>query len=94
MNIFTAKLVDAAKELLKAAGYFVENLWHVEDIHFICEQTNQPSISDDEAMAVFTVANEQFEGETGISWPQLEKALNVYQQRKTLLSSMCETNSI
>jgi len=76
------KLVEAARELLKSHGYFVDNLWHVDDIHFICEEKNLPILSDDEAMEVFTIANEQFDGEFGISWPQLEKAVENYVKRK------------
>lgn len=76
------KIIRAAKELLKLYGYHVENLWHVRDVHFICEQNNVASITDREALEVFVIANEEFDGETGISWPKLEKALYTYLQRK------------
>lgn len=87
------KIVEAARDLLKAHGYFVENMWHVQDVHFICEQYHLPEITDDEAMEVFKIANEQFDGEAGLSWPQLEKALFVYMKRKALLNGMCENNA-
>jgi len=86
------KVVEAARDLLKAHGYFVENMWHVQDVHFICEQYHLPEITDEEAMEVFKIANEQFDGEAGLSWPQLEKALFVYMKRKAILSGMCESN--
>lgn len=93
MNSTTARMTEAARELLKSLGYFVENLWHVDDVHFICEQSELPRLADEEAMEVFAIANEQFDGETGLSWPQLEKALNIYLHRKAMLKSMCEKGS-
>jgi hypothetical protein len=76
MNSDSSKIVDAAREVLKAFGYFIDNLWHVDDVHFICEQQQLPRITNEEAMQVFIIASQQFDGETGISWPQLEKALH------------------
>jgi len=84
------KVIEATRELLRTFGYFTDNLWHIDDIHFICEQKDLPKIDDEEAMEIFAIANQQFDGETGISWPQLEKAINTYLQRKALLRSMCE----
>jgi hypothetical protein len=85
MNGSEIKIVENARELLKAYGYFVDNLWHIDDIHFICEQKNLATLSNNEAMEVFIIANEQFEGETGLSWPQLENAVNSYFSRRALL---------
>jgi hypothetical protein len=94
MDLQVTKIIEAARELLKAAGYFVDNLWHVRDVHFICEQQELPKISDDEATEVFTLANQQFDGETGLSWPQLEAALRMYLQRKMVLAAPCESNPV
>ena len=88
MNSKDNKVIEIAVELLKAHGYFVDNLWHVDDIHFICDQKNLPNITNNEAMEVFVIANEQFEGETGLGWPQLENALNCYLRRKALLAEV------
>jgi hypothetical protein len=85
MNHRETKIVEATRALLKSFGYFVDNLWHVDDMHFICEQQNLEKITDEEAMEVFTIANQQFDGETGISWPQLESALRVFLARKVLI---------
>ncbi len=82
------EIIDTSRELLKSFGYFVDNLWHVDDIHFICEQKKLPHLTDKQAMEVFMMANRQFDGENGLGWPQLENALNIYMQRKTLL---CDT---
>lgn len=81
----STKVVKMAQELLKSEGYFVDNLWHVNDIHFICEQQGLPPISNEEAQEVFGIANGQFDGEVGLSWPQLEKALRAYLQHKTIM---------
>ena len=94
METIMMRLVEVAREMLKTCGYFVDNLWHVDDIHFICEQCSLPAISDDEAMQVFVIANQQFNGENGISWPQLEKALHTYLHGKSVLSSFCESSPV
>ena len=87
------EVVDAAKKLLKSYGYCVSHLWHVDDVHFICEQHELPKISDADAMEVLVLASRQFDGETGISWPQLERALTSFMKRKSLLQDMCESES-
>ena len=87
------RMVEAARELLRNSGYCVENLWHVEDVHFICEQNDLSKITDSEAMDVFKVAHDQFDGENGLSWPQLEKALNTYLLRKALLEGLCKAQT-
>jgi hypothetical protein len=91
MTTSHTKMIEAARELLRNSGYFVENLWHVEDVHFILEQNDLPKIKDAEAMEVFKIAHEQFDGEHGLSWPQLEKAVNTYLLRKALLEGLCKT---
>lgn len=91
MELQTTKVVEATRELLKAFGYFVDNLWHVDDVHFMCEQHGFVEITDTEAMEVFHIANMQFDGEHGLSWPQIERALRTYMQRKILVSSACES---
>ena len=93
MDRQSSKIIEATRELLKSYGYFVDNLWHVDDVHFISEQQQLPKLSDEEAMQVFAIANEQFDGETGISWPQLEKALYIYLQTKDALSILCENSN-
>jgi hypothetical protein len=91
MQQSTAKLIEAARDVLRRAGYYVDNLWHVDDIHFICEQENLPKISDEEAAEVFMIAKEQFDGETGLTWPNLQKALRTYLQRRQVLSHFYES---
>ena len=94
MGSHSTKVIEVAKELLRQFGYFVDNLWHVDDVHFICEQHELPKISDAEAMEVFAIAKEQFDGEVGISWAGLDKAVRVYLQQKTVLSSAYESAPI
>ena len=78
------KIIETARELLSSFGYHVGNLWHVDDIHFICEQNDWPKLNDSEAREVFNIASDQFDGNVGISWPQLEKALRLYYQRNAI----------
>lgn len=88
MDSKSTRIIEAARELLKHYGYFVDNLWHVDDVHFICEQHDLEKISDQEAMEIFTIAHAQFDGEHGISWPQLEKALHTFFKRKAALKEL------
>ncbi len=88
-----AKIIEVAKELLQSQGFFVDTLWHINDIHILCEQNDIERLSDAEAVEVFAVAKEQFDGEHGMSWPQLEKALYTYLQRKAVLLALCESES-
>lgn len=92
MNLPTLNIVEAVKELLAAYGYVIY-VWHVDDVHCLCEQNALPKLSDDEAMDVFAIASQQFDGEFGMSWPQLEKALHVFLKRKRVLEEMAESES-
>lgn len=91
MDEETKRLIAAVKDILQAYGYYVDHLWHVNDVHFICEQQGLPPLSDEEVMQVFKLASQQFDGETGMSWPQLEKALGLYLKRKKALADLHES---
>lgn len=93
MEPASIKLVEASLELLRSAGYYVDNLWHVDDIHFICEQQSLGEISNEEAKEVFKIAKDQFEGEVGLSWPKLEKAVRTYLQRRQILTTIYEPDN-
>lgn len=86
MDVSMTKMIEAARALLKEYGYFMDELWHVDDVNFICEQKNYRKLSKNEAMEVFEIAKNQFDGEHGISWPQLERALDVYLRRENILN--------
>lgn len=94
MNSNQTKMVEAARELLRDLGFFVDNLWHVDDIHFICEQQDLPKLTHEEAMEVFRIANAQFDGESGLSWPQIEKAVHAFVLRKALIDGLCTTQNV
>ena len=44
--------VSEAKNMLKADGYQVYNLWHIEDIHSQMKDNGLEKISDEEAMEI------------------------------------------
>ncbi len=88
-----ADVVDAAKKLLKSYGYCVSHLWHVSDVHCLCEQNNLPPISDADAMDVLMLTSKQFDGETGISWPQLERALRLFMRHREVFENLREIES-
>lgn len=89
VDIQSERIIGAARDLLKAYGYFVDNLWHVDDIYFLCEQGGYERISQEEAMSVFDRANAQFDGEYGINWPQLERALASLKQEQLAGNERC-----
>jgi hypothetical protein len=41
-----------AKEVLRNAGYFVDNLWHIQDVYNVAEG----NIQKDQAMQVLSIA--------------------------------------
>lgn len=83
------RFIDAARLVLKEQGYFVDNLWHVNDIIFLCEQLGVSAVTREEAMTVFDIANTQFDGEFGLNWPQLERALLRYLQEQQSVKKLC-----
>ena len=87
-------ILEASRELLKSYGYFVGNLWHVDDIHFLCEEKNLSCLSDEEAMEIFYIAGERFDGEFGIGWLQLEKAVDYYQNQKKQQTEVLDKNFV
>jgi len=84
----TIRMMEVARDILKVQGYFIDNLWHVDDVHFLCEEKSLQAISDAEAMEVFALANQTFDGEFGLNWKQLENALDYYMKRKELLANI------
>lgn len=82
------KFIHVAREVMKAEGYFVENLWHVDDVHFLCEQRGWPQLRHEEATAVFTVFSEIFDGECGLTWEKLEQATQIYLAQQGQLQQM------
>ena len=43
--------VEKAKEVLRANGYYVDNLWHIQDV-----QANYMKASDEEAQKILNIA--------------------------------------
>lgn len=78
MQQVTNKLVESARLLLKEYGFFVEHLWHVDDVHFLCEQRGWPLLNHEEAKEVFVIFSELYDGESGMTWPKLEQATQLY----------------
>ena len=72
------KLIQASLDILKDCGYFTHCLWHVEDIHLLCEQRNWPTLTHEEAKAIFAIFAELYEGDQGMTWSKLEQAVEVY----------------
>lgn len=78
MENTTIRFVEAAKNILQEYGYFIQHLWHVDDVHFLCEQRSWPKLDHEEARAVFLIFSELYDGELGMTWAKLEQATQVF----------------
>ena len=72
------KLVQSSTDVMNEYGYFTQCLWHVDDIHLLCQQRHWPKLSHDEARAVFSIFAELYDGDQGLTWSKLEQATQVY----------------
>ncbi len=73
---------DMARAFLKSQGYFVDILWHRNDIHTLCEQEGWPPLSERECDEVFKRCAADFDGENGLTWPMLIKAITAVTDRR------------
>lgn len=77
-NSTIQRLITTSLDILKDYGYFTQCLWHVEDIHLLCEQRCWPKLNHEEAKAVFAIFAELYDGDQGMTWTKLEQATEVY----------------
>lgn len=87
-------LVDASLEVLSDYGYFTQCLWHVDDIHLLCEQRGWPKLEHEEARAIFAIFAELYEGEQGMTWAKLEQATQVYLAQQGNIKNLHGSRSI
>lgn len=78
MNDGKEVLVQAARDLLRTQGYFVDRLWHAKDVEMVCDDLGLPCPNSDDVQGIFSLAADTFDGEYGICWPQLERAARTY----------------
>lgn len=67
-----------AMDYLRKQGYFVQNLWQVDDVHSICKQENYPKLSDKEIIEFFDFVGNKFDPEIGITWMILRDYLEMF----------------
>jgi len=51
--------IEKAREVLRSNGYFVDNLWHIEDVIALCdndEDTKYKKVTDEEAQRILNNA--------------------------------------
>ena len=94
MQDLTIKFIESAKDILTSYGYFMEHLWHVDDIHFLCVQRGWPTLNHEEAMSVFVIFSELYDGELGMTWAKLEQAVQVYLAQSGRIAQMSATRSM
>ena len=82
------QFIHAAREVLRVHGFFVDNLWHVDDVHFLCEQRGWPALNHEEAKGVFAIFNEMFEGEGGLTWEKLEQSTRIFLAQQGRIKQM------
>jgi hypothetical protein len=47
-DLFELNIIAEAKKLLRDAGYYVDNLWHIDDVkeHYNCDDTEAQEVLD------------------------------------------------
>ena len=82
------QFIQSSLDVLGEYGYFTQCLWHVDDIHLLCEQRGWPKLSHDEARAVFSIFAELYDGDQGMTWSKLEQAVQVYLAQQGKVNDM------
>ncbi len=73
-----------ALDFLRERGYFVDILWHANDIKTLCEDHGWLMPDTEECQRIFGLFREEYDGENGLSWPRLETIVRRYMlTRKT-----------
>lgn len=88
MENINLRFVETAKQVLQDYGYFIQHLWHIDDVHFLCEQKNWPTLTHEEAKSVFLIFSELYDGELGMTWNKLEQATQVYLAQSGRIAQM------
>jgi hypothetical protein len=74
--------VASMRTLLKEFGIYAGKIWHVNDVHTLCEKNNLPQISHHDAMNVFEHAARQNAGRMPLTTTQIEQTLlNLHTKR-------------
>jgi len=94
MHDVTIKFEESAKNVLISYGYFMEHLWHVDDVHFLCEQRGWPELNREEAKSIFIIFSELYDGELGMTWAKLEQATQVYLAQSGRIAQMAQPRSM
>lgn len=82
--------ISSAREVLRTQGYFVQKLWHVDDVHLLCEQRGWPQLTHEDGLSVFAIFNELFDGGEGLTWERLEQATQIYLAQQGHLKQILE----
>lgn len=88
------RLIESSIDILNDAGYFTQCLWHVNDIHLLCEQRGWPVLTHQEARSVFAIFAELYEGDQGLTWAKLEQATQVYLAQQGKIKQMQTRRSL
>jgi hypothetical protein len=78
----TKKIIEATAEFLKPFGIYLGRVWHLDDIHRLCQRHGLKRLTNKEVHEVFELASEHNSGRLGITKVQLEAALLTYLQSR------------
>ena len=67
-----------AIKILEYQGYFTAELWSGKDIALLCEQEGFPLPSNRQCQEIFARLQHNYDGDMGISWPVLRRAVHEY----------------
>lgn len=70
--------IEKAKEVLRDAGYFVQNLWSDEDVNQVLRDSDRKEFTKDEAIAFFDYVGDNHDATVGMSWETIDYMLDNY----------------
>lgn len=75
---------ESSRAYLRNKGYFVQNLWHIDDVKEICKQNYLPILTDKQAIEFFDYVGDDFNAEVGVSWETLYVYLEQFVERNKI----------
>lgn len=74
----TAKQIKAAKELLRNAGYFTQNLWSDEDVNQVLRDRGDKELTPEECIGFFDFVGNNHDANIGMNWETLGYMLDQF----------------
>ncbi|WP_317897144.1 hypothetical protein [Aurantibacillus circumpalustris] len=70
--------IEESKQILRAAGYFVDSLWALEDIITRAEEQERPKISKKQAKEIMLMMARSHDANVGVNWEFIDCITEIY----------------